>query len=122
MTENILRIKSKEYATNVVLLCRTLKQNRVEGILVNQFIRSSTAIGANVAEAEFAQGPRDFVSKLEIALKECNESDYWLELIYSTQGIAEKDFNELHGKCVELRRLLISSVTTVKKKDNFIQN
>ena len=71
---------------------------------------------SNVHEAQYAQGTKDFISKFEIALKECNESEYWLELLLETNSLTEADFNDFHSKCVELRRMLVSSVTTLKTK------
>ena len=65
---------------------------------------------------QYAHGTKDFISKLEIALKECNESEYWLELLYETNSLAEPEFKDFHNKCIELRRMLVLSVTTIKTK------
>ena len=116
MADSVLRTKSKEFAKDIVFLCRKLKQSGVEGALINQLLRCGTSVGANVHEAQYAQGTKDFISKFEIALKECNESEYWLELLYETNGINEVEFKELQSECVELRRMLVSSVTTLKRK------
>lgn len=116
MADSVLRTKAKEFAKNIVFLCRKLKQNGVEGALLNQLLRSGTSVGANVHEAQYAQGTKDFISKLEIALKECNESEYWLELLYETSSINETEFQSFQKKCIELRRMLVSSVTTLKQK------
>ena len=116
MSDSILRTKAKDFAKDIVLLCRKLKQNNVEGALINQLLRCGTSVGANVHEAQYAQGTKDFISKFEIALKECNESEYWLELLFETNSLTEADFNDFHGKCIELRRMLVSSVTTLKSK------
>lgn len=116
MTESILRTKAKEFAKNVIFLCREIKQNGAESVLINQLLRSGTSIGANVHEAQYAQGTKDFISKLEIALKECNESSYWIELLYDTNCLNEEIFNDLQKQCIELRRMLVSSITTLKKK------
>ena len=116
MAESILRIKSKEYAKRMVLLCRELRSRKAESVLVNQLLRAATSIGANIHEAQYAQGTKDFISKLEISLKECNESDYWLELLFDTNCITEKEFQYFYRECIELRRMLVSSVTTLKKK------
>ena len=116
MADSILRTKSKEFAKNIVFLCRRLKQNGVESTLVNQLLRCGTSVGANVHDAQYAQGTKDFISKLEIALKECNESEYWLELLFETNSLAESEFKDFHNKCIELRRMLVSSVTTLKTK------
>ena len=116
MADSVLRTKSKEFAKNIVFLCRKMKQNGVEGALVNQLLRCGTSVGANIHEARYAQGTKDFVSKLEIALKECNESEYWLELLFETNSLSEADFKVFHSQCIELRRMLVSTVTTLKSK------
>ena len=116
MADSILRNKSKEFAKDIVFLCRKLKQNCVEGALINQLLRCGTSVGANVHEAKYAQGTKDFISKLEIALKECNESEYWLELLYETDSVSKEDFDKFQKICIELRRMLVSSVTTLKNK------
>ena len=116
MTDSVLRTKSKEFAKDIVFLCRKLKQNGIESVLINQLLRCGTSVGANVHEAQYSQGTKDFISKFEIALKECNESEYWLELLYETNSLAESEFKDFHNKCIELRRMLVSSVTTLKGK------
>ena len=116
MSNSILRNKSKEFAVDIVLLCRKLKTAGVEFSLYNQLLRCGTSVGANVSEAQYAQGTKDFISKLEIALKECNESEYWLEILLETDSLAREDFNRLQSQCVELRRMLVSSITTLKNK------
>ena len=73
-------------------------------------------MGANIHEAQYAQGTKDFISKFEIALKECNESEYWLELLFETNSITETEFEQFSNSCIELRRMLVSSVTTLKNK------
>lgn len=116
MAESILRDKSKAFAKEVVFLCRRLKQNNVEGALINQLLRCGTSVGANVHEAQYAQGTKDFISKFEIALKECNESEYWLELLFEVNSLSKQDFDCLQKDCIELRRMLVSTVTTLKSK------
>jgi four helix bundle protein len=116
MAESVLRTKSKEFAKNIVFLCRKLKQAGVESALINQLLRCGTSVGANVHEAQYAQGTKDFISKFEIALKECNESEYWLELLHDTNSLSDGDFAFFQKNCVELRRMLVSSVTTLKNK------
>ena len=116
MSDSILRNKTKDFAKDIVLLCRKLKQNNVEGALINQLLRCGTSVGANVHEAQYAQGTKDFISKLEIALKECNESEYWLELLFETNSLTEAEYKSFRVKCIELRRMLVSSVTTLKSK------
>ena len=116
MSDSILRDKSKSFAKEIVFLCRRLKQNSVEAALVNQLLRSGTSVGANIHEAQYAQGTKDFISKLEIALKECNESEYWLELLYDVGNLSKEEANKISKECIELRRMLVSSVTTLKSK------
>ncbi len=79
MAESIMRDKSKEFAKQIVFLCRDIKTNMKESVLTNQLLRSGTSIGANIHEAQYAQGTKDFISKLQIALKECYETEYWIE-------------------------------------------
>ena len=116
MSDSVLRNKSKEFAKSIVFLCRKLKQNGVEGALINQLLRCGTSVGANVHEAQYAQGTKDFISKFEIALKECNESEYWLELLYETNSVSEKEYKNFQNACIELRRMLVATVTTIKSK------
>ena len=116
MNDSILRSKSKEFAKNIVFLCRRLKDARVESSIINQLLRCGTSIGANIHEAQYAQGTKDFISKFEIALKESNESEYWLELLYETNGITSEEFKTLKKQCADLRRMLVASVTTLKSK------
>ena len=116
MADSVLRTKSKEFAKDIIFLCRKLKQQGVESALTNQLLRCGTSVGANIHEAQYAQGTKDFISKFEIALKECNESEYWLELLYETNSISESEFKEFRSKCIELRRMLVSTVTTLKNK------
>ena len=116
MSDSILRNKAKDFAKEIVFLCRSLKQNGAESALINQLLRCGTSVGANIHEAQYAQGTKDFISKLEIALKECNESEYWLELLFDTNSMKEDEFKAFKSKCIELRRMLVSSVTTLKNK------
>ncbi|MCR4563893.1 MAG: four helix bundle protein [Clostridiales bacterium] len=116
MSDSILRTKSKEFAKRIVFLCRHLKENRVESALVNQLLRAGTSVGANIYEAQYAQGTKDFISKLEIALKECNESEYWLGLLFDTDCISEDEYESFRKECIDLRRMMVSSVKTLKNK------
>ena len=115
MSDSILRDKSKVFAKDIVFLCRKLKQNGVESALVNQLLRCGTSVGANVHEAQYAQGTKDFISKFEIALKEYNESEYWPELLFEVNSLCEQDFKHLNNNCIELRRMPVLTVTTLKK-------
>ena len=116
MSNSVLRNKSKDFAKDIIFLCRRLKQNNIEGSLINQLLRSGTSIGANIHEAQYAQGTKDFISKLEIALKECNESEYWLELLSEINAISQQEFLSFKNTFIELRRMLVSSVVKLKEK------
>ena len=118
MADSILRNKSKEFAKNIVLLCRKMKQNGVESVLINQLLRCGTSVGANIHEAQYAQGKKDFISKLEIALKECNESEYWLELLHRTNYINDQQYKALSEKCAAIRVMLIASCKTAKSSQD----
>ena len=86
-------------------------------MLTNQLIRSGTSVGANIREAKYAHGTADFISKMQIALKEANETGYWLELLYKTNYIGEEQYNFLESKCKSLRAILVSSINTAKNNN-----
>ena len=103
--------KSKAFALRIIKVCNEVKREKKESILANQLVRSGTSIGANIREAFYAHGRADFIAKLQIALKECSESEYWLELLI------ESDYYEdlsILNQCIELKKLLISSINTAK--------
>ena len=116
MSESALRNKAKKFAKKVVFLCREMKAEHKEAALINQLLRSATSIGANLHEAQYAQGTKDFISKLEIAQKECYETEYWLELLFETNYMLEDDYKSLQNDCGAIRRMLISSLKTIKSK------
>lgn len=117
MAESKLRTLSMEFAVSVINLVKRLKENR-ESIISNQIGRSGTSIGANIREAQYAHGKADFIAKLQIALKEANETGYWLELLYKTNYITESEYKALDSACTSIRVMLISSVNTAKEKRN----
>ena len=112
MNESPLMIKSKEFALIVIKVCKELRNAKCESALINQFLRSGTSIGANIREAFYAHGKADFVAKLQIALKECSESEYWIELLIESGYYNDK---ELLNKCIEVKRILIASINTAKE-------
>ncbi len=116
MADSILRDKAKEFAKKTVILCRDMKTNYKESVLINQLLRSATSIGANLHEAQYAQGTKDFISKLEIAQKECYETEYWLELLFETGCMTEGIYKDVQNECGAIRRMLISSLKTIKSK------
>ena len=114
MKENKLAELSMAFSVDIINLVKYLKSKH-ESIISNQIGRSGTSIGANIHEAQYAQGKKDFVSKLEIALKEASETGYWLELLYRTRYIDEQTFKTLSSKCTSLRAMLIASCKTAKE-------
>ena len=115
MSESKLRTQSLDFAVSIINLVKSLKAKH-ETIIANQIGRSGTSIGANIREAQYAHGTADFVAKLQIALKEANETGYWLELLYKTDYISEQEYKSLDAACTSIRVMLISSVNTVKSR------
>ena len=113
MAESKLQVLSMDFAVEVIELVKYLKSQH-ETIISNQIGRSGTSIGANIREAAYAQGRKDFISKLEIALKEASETGYWLELLYRTGYIDQQRYKKLSDKCASIRVMLIASCRTTK--------
>ena len=113
MKENKLKDLSMEFSVDIIRLVRQLKAEH-ETIISDQIGKSGTSIGANIHEAQYAQSKKDFISKLEIALKEASETGYWLELLHRTKQIDQQTFDALSSKCTALRVMLIASCRTVK--------
>ena len=111
MADSPLLVKSKAFALDIIRVCNDIKQNKRESVLTNQLIRSGTSIGANIREAFFAHGKADFIAKLQIALKECSESEYWLELLIESGYCSDK---LILDKCIEVKKILIASINTAK--------
>lgn len=107
--------KAKDFAVNIVNLCRHIKEIKRETVLTNQLLRSGTSIGANIHESKYAHGTADFVAKMQIALKECYESEYWLELLNCTDYIPDEQYKPLKNDCGSIRRMLIAAINTVKE-------
>ena len=118
MSDSVLREKSKVFAKDIVYLCREIKAERKETVLANQLLRSATSIGANLHEAQYAQSTNDFISKFEIAQKECYETEYWLELFVKSELIHRENASVLYHQCGTLRRILIASINTAKSNQN----
>jgi four helix bundle protein len=110
-----LRDKSYDFAIRIVKLAQYLEKEKKEFVLSKQVLRSGTAIGALVREAEFGQSKADFANKMGIALKEANETDYWLCLLRDTDFISEAQFESLRPTCGELIAMLVSTVKTVRR-------
>lgn len=116
MADSVLRTKLKELAKKIIILCKDLQTAHAPSPLTNQLMRSGTSVGANIHEAQYAQGKADFVSKLEIALKESSETEYWLELLFETGYLKDDTYKSMQQECGAVRRMLISSCRTAKYK------
>ena len=112
MAESKLRNLSVEFSVKIIKLCENVKGHYS---LTNQLERSGTSIGANIHEANYAQSKNDFISKLQIALKECYETEYWLELFVKAELLDAENAKEIYNDCGTIRKMLISSINTSKK-------
>ena len=110
-----LLVKSKNFALKIIKVCNDVKSKKRESVITNQLIRSGTSIGANIREAFYGHSKADFIAKLQIALKECSESEYWLELLIES---GYYDDNSIINDCIELKKILISSIKTAKSNNN----
>ena len=113
--EKAIQEKSFGFAIRIINLCKYLQNEKQDYIAYKQLFRCGTSIGANVAESQQAQSRADFVSKLNIALKEAYETDYWLRLLYETQYLSQEAYQSVISDCREIERLLISIVKTSKE-------
>ncbi|MBQ6267321.1 MAG: four helix bundle protein [Clostridia bacterium] len=114
MSESKLKDQPLDFAVEIIALVKDLKSKR-ESIISNQIGRSGTSIGANIREAQYAHGKADFIAKLQIALKEANETGYWIELLFRTGYIDESRFKKLDSACANIRVMLIASINTAKQ-------
>jgi four helix bundle protein len=112
---SVVRDKSFQFALRVVKLYRYLKEEKKEYVLSKQVLRSGTAIGALVRESQYAESTADFIHKLAIALKEANETDYWIELLFQSGFLEEKSYQSIHIDIEELLKLLTSIIKTTKQ-------
>ncbi|MBR5772481.1 MAG: four helix bundle protein [Clostridia bacterium] len=117
MSDGKLKTQSIDFAVEIINLVKKLKSQH-ETVISNQIGRSGTSIGANIHEAQYAHGKADFIAKLQIALKEANETGYWLKLLFKTNYIDEQEYKKLDSACTSLRVMLISSIKTVKENNN----
>ena len=115
MKTNLIKKKSFDFAIRIVHLFRHLQKEKKEFVLSKQLLRSGTAIGALIREAEHAQSKADFIHKMSIALKEANETDYWIDLLYQTNYIDNKSYESISKDAVEILKMLIAIVKTTKK-------
>ena len=113
MRNDKLSVQSMDFAVSIIQLVKELKQNR-ETIISNQIGRSGTSIGSNIREAQYTYGRADFISKMQIALKEANETGYWLEFLFRTGYLPQEYYQKLESDCSSLRIMLIASIRTAK--------
>jgi four helix bundle protein len=116
-TQSVVGDKSLVFAKRIAKCYRFLRDKKRESVLSKQLLRSGTSIGANVREGLYAQSRKDFISKLNIALKEAGETDYWLDVIHSAEYFTDDEFNSLKADNDELLRLLTSIIKTTKNKE-----
>ena len=113
MDNKTIKELAVELTVEITAICDGIKGRSV---FVNQLLRSCSSIGANAHEARYAQSNADFINKLEIALKECYETEYWLELLFETGCMTEEVYKDVQNECGAIRRMLISSLKTIKSK------
>ena len=114
MEENKLVLLSKEFSVDLIKQINKMKENKTSSVLTNQLLRSGTSIGANIHEGNYASSRADFINKFQIALKECFETEYWLEIFYCSDIIEKQDYELLIRKCSTIRFLLSKSINTAK--------
>ncbi|MBR2329502.1 MAG: four helix bundle protein [Clostridia bacterium] len=115
MGENQLVDLSKRFAIDTINLCTEIQNSQKNYVLSNQLLRSGTSVGANIHEANYAASRADFINKLQISLKECYESEYWLDIFKETDIITEAQHNAMFLQCSKIRKLLVASINTAKK-------
>ena len=116
MSESIVKEKSLKFAVRIVKLSQILKENRKEYVLSKQMLRSGTSVGANVRELRNTESDLDFIHKLAIAQKECDETCYWLELLFMTDYLNESEYASINSDAIELLKIIKSIIITVKKR------
>jgi four helix bundle protein len=114
MANSIIANKSKAFAIRIVKLYKNLCETKKEFVLSKQILRSGTSIGANTHEAIQAQSRNDFISKMNIALKEASETEYWLELLYESKYISDEEYKSIAADCSEINKILIAIIKTAK--------
>ena len=118
MSSSVLRDKSEAFSVRIVACCRVLRERKVEYSLIDQLLRAGTSVGANIAEAQFAHGKKDFVARLEIALKEINETGFWIERLFNGGYLTEREFKSMRSDSIAIKKVLLSSIKTVKNQLN----
>jgi four helix bundle protein len=116
MSDSVLKVKSLKFAVRIVRFSQHLKDERKEFVISKQVLRCGTSIGANVRESRNAESDLDFIHKLAIAQKECDETCYWLELLFMTNYLNESEYNSMNSDAIELLKIIKSIIITVKKE------
>ncbi|MBQ2284862.1 MAG: four helix bundle protein [Clostridia bacterium] len=116
MKDSELRTRAKALALKVISVCDTVDSKKGRGVLINQIVRSATSIGANIHEANYASSKADFINKFHIALKECVETEYWIEMLVGSNCVSEEISENLLQECGVIRRMLVKSINTAKNK------
>ena len=117
MKDSELRTRAKALALHIIAVCEEVDTRKGRSILVNQIVRSATSVGANIHEANYASSKADFINKFHIALKECAETEYWIEMLVGSQCIATAVAEQLLQECGVIRRMLTKSITTAKNSN-----
>ncbi len=117
MKDSELRTRAKTLALKLISVCDNVDTKKGRGVLVNQIIRSATSIGANIHEANYASSKADFINKFHIALKECLETEYWIEMLVGSNCITDEVSKELLQECGVIRRMLVKSINTAKANE-----
>ncbi|MBQ7326256.1 MAG: four helix bundle protein [Clostridia bacterium] len=115
MRESELRNRSKSFALHVISVCDGIDSRKGRGVLINQITKSATSIGANVHEANYGSSKQDFINKLQIALKECIETEYWIEMLLGCGSIDQNIARDLANECGVIHRMLVKSINTAKE-------
>ena len=116
MKDSELRARAKTLALRVISVCDAIDMRKGRGVLVNQIIRSATSVGANIHEANYASSKADFINKFHIALKECAETEYWIEMLVGSHCIEEETATQLLQEYGIVRRMLAKSIATAKSR------
>lgn len=114
MKDSELRTRAKALALHIIAVCDEIDTRKGRGVLVNQVIRSATSVGANIHEANYASSKADFINKFHIALKECAETEYWIEMLVGCKAISTESAQSILQECGVVRRMLTKSITTAK--------
>lgn len=122
MSDSIAFIKAKNFSIRIIRLYQYICAQKKDFVIAKQILRSGTSIGANLAESKHASSKADFLNKIYIALKECSETLYWLELLKATDFLTEKEFTSIYSECEELEKMLTSTTKTLEAKKKKTKN